>query len=690
MNIIKIFDSKKDKRAKERFKKNKIGGFRKLALLIIALFFTATYCFATAKNIPAAHEWTPQVMMELKNIGTFEFSPNSRKIVYNVTKADMKKNEYISQIFISDANGKNAYPLTNGSFSCTTPRWSPDGKTVAFLSDRTGKNQIWLIKANGGEAWQLTDTPDNISIFAWSPEGNKIAFVMQDPLTKKETKAIKGNYHVKVAGKYRKDNIWLVNVEYNNDHIQKIKQLTEGDFSVSTWFYLCLNWSPDGKNIVFSFQKSSWQNDMFSSGISQVSVDTGKVNSIVNNGGWNFFPKYSPNGKWISYVSSREIPFKLYSPYGINIIPAKGGKPKKLAITPDERPKLMAWSNNSKNIFITEDYKQAFTLYALPIDGRSPKKIYDNLSSVLVAISPDSSKFAFVKQDYSEPPELAVSSIKNPNPKNITDINQWLIKYPFGKTVVVHWKSKDGTDVDGLLTYPLNFNKDEKYPLVVLIHGGPDVAATNTYLPGIRFYPVPVFSDKGYFIFQPNYRGNSGHGVKFRKELVGNVGVKDYQDIMTGVDHIIKIGNINTDKMAVVGHSNGGDLTSWIITQTHRFKVAAFSAGETDYISLQGLCNWFQTADNLGVKYYDNYKLYIDRSPIFHIKNVTTPTLIQFGSDDTNVPPSQNKEFYRGLWLQGKVVKMLEYPGCGHDDFYPKLYLKFLQANLNWIDKHFN
>lgn len=656
---------------------------RRLSLGVFSFFSVIFTIFST--ETPKA--WTTKLMMQVKNIGTFEFSPDSKKIAYTVIEANMKKNEYISQIFVSDISGKNSYSLTNGSFSCTTPRWSPDGKTIAFLSNRTGKNNIWLIQSDGKKAYQLTSVDENISIFSWSPKGNQIAFVMPDPLTEQEKKAIQGNYYVKVAGKYRKNNIWIVDID-NSEKKNNIKQLTSGNFSVTNWFYLCMNWSPDGKTIVFCSQKSSWENDMFSSGISLVDVATDKVTTIINNGGWNSYPQYSPDGKWIAYLASREIPFRLYSPYGINIISANGGKPKELAITPDERQIPLAWSKNSKNIFISEDYKQAFTLYSLPIDGGTPEKIYDYLSSLLAAISLDSSTFAFVNQDYSQPPELAISGIEKPKPKNITKFNSWMNKYPLGKTDVINWKSNDGTMIDGLLTYPVNYKTGKKYPLIVVIHGGPDWAATNLYLPNVRFYPIPIFSDKNYFILQPNYRGNTGHGLNFRKKLVGNVGVKDYQDIISGVDYVIKMGVVDPEHMAIEGHSNGGNLTAWIITQTNRFKVACVAAGETDYISLQGTCNWYQTADNLGCKYYDNYSLYIERSPIFHIKGVNTPTLIQYGIEDTNVPPTQNQELYRGLWLQGKVVKMLEYPGCGHDDFYPKLYQKFLEANLEWVEKY--
>ncbi|QSH42358.1 S9 family peptidase [Lentisphaerota bacterium ZTH] len=657
---------------------------------ILVFFLLFTFVILNAFSSKTSKNWTPQLMMKLKNIGTFEFSPSGKRIVYTIISANMQKNQYISQIFVSDIDGKNNYPLTTGSFSCTTPRWAPDEKTIAFLSNRTDKNEIWLIRPNGGEAWQLTNTKEDVSIFSWSPKGNKIAFVMKDPLPPKVIKAKNGNYYVKEFGKYRKKNIWLVNIREGSEKLEIAIKLTAGNFSVADWFYYCMNWSPNGNDIVFCAQKTSWVNDMFSSGVYTVNTQTAIITPIINNGGWNFYPKYSPDGKWISYLASREIPFKLYSPWGVNITPANGGKSKKLAVTPDERPMPFAWSKDSKKIFVTEDYKQKFRLYSLPIDGGPPKMIYNYLSSIMFDISPDSSKFAFVNQDYSKPPELAISDIKNPKPKNITNLNGWMKKYYFGRTKIIYWKSKDGEKIDGLLTYPSKFSRDKKYPLVVLIHGGPDCAATNTYLPSIRFYPVPVFSNNGYFIFQPNYRGNTGHGVKFRKDLVGNVGIKDYQDIMSGVDYLAEREPINVKCMAVVGHSNGGTLTAWIITQTNRFKVACLSAGEINFISLQGTCNWYQTADNLGVLYYDNYKLYRDRSPISHIKNVSTPVLIQYGSQDNNVPPTQNQEFYRGLMLQGKVVKMLEYPKCGHDDFYPKLYLKFMNANLNWIQQYIN
>ena len=383
---------------------------------------------------------------------------------------------------------------------------------------------------------------------------------------------------------------------------------------------------------------------------------------------------------------------------GISIVPTNGGKSIKLAKTHNQIPYPLSWSKNSKSLFFYENNKTTYSLYSLPIDEKPPIRIFGDSQKLdtpglnqlppQVSISSDSSIFAFVGQTWNKPPEIYICGMKQSEPKQISNCNNNLQKFSLGNTKLIHWKSLDNITIEGLLTYPVNYEKDKKYPLLLLIHGGPNGADLNEFLPLVKFYPIPVFSDKGYFILRINYRGSTGYGVNFRKDLVTNVGNIDYQDIMSGVDYIINEGFVNPNEMGVAGYSNGGTLTAWIITQTKRFKVACIGAGETNFISLIGTNDNEQMVSYLDCDFISNLDLYIERSPFFHVKGATTPTLIQGGLLDHNVPHTQLMEFYRALKKQEIDVKMIGYPNCTHTDYSPKLYLHFMKENVKWVEKY--
>ncbi|MEO1191779.1 MAG: prolyl oligopeptidase family serine peptidase [Pseudomonadota bacterium] len=420
---------------------------------------------------------------------------------------------------------------------------------------------------------------------------------------------------------------------------------------------------------------------------------------VTGNKRWTYFPKYAPDGKWLSFINAPGT-FKWSFLWDIVMIPAEGGQPLKIAQTKNRLPLAWQWAGDSQGLYYVENDRSTYSFYRMPIDGSPYRKIFgapDDLSvpglntylvSSFVDVSQDGSKLALIGQTYDKPPEVYVSDIETFQPKQISTINEGYAAVPVAKTELVRWQSLDGTQVEGLLTHPQNYQSGQTYPLAVQIHGGPNGVDFNEYLPLMKFFATAAYAAEDYFVLRVNYRGSLGYGKTFREDLIGQFGVLDYQDIMSGVDHVVSLGSVDPEQLFVIGQSNGGTLTSWIVTQTDRFKAACAIAGETDYISLEGTNGYFQTSWYLGGSFIDNLQTFLDRSPIFHVKNVRTPILIQGGLLDDNVPHGQLEEFYRALKRVGAEAQLVSYPDSDHDDYPPTLYLRLLQSCLDWTEKH--
>lgn len=633
--------------------------------------------------------WTVEKMLEMPILGGIKISPDGKKVLFTVRSTIMtgKESRYLTHIFMTQVEEKNTRPFTMGDKSCTSPDWSPDGKWISFLSDRNGKKNIWLISPSGGEAFPLTALKSGVKSYKWSPDGASIAFTMMDPYTPEEIQAKEEKRDVLVLDENIKGiNLYLVSVEVFPQTPAKPRQLTFENFSVNSF-----DWSPDGKEIAFAHTKTHRMEDNNTSIISKLITETGKIEEFINTGVSVTSPHYSHNGQWLAFCCVENPPLE-FGAMSIMILPAKGGEIVPLGITPNQNPTIIGWWQDDKSICLMECFRTTRRLNRLPING-GPPEVAAGGEMVLSAPSMNVSGniIAFKLNSSSVPEEIFIMGADEKFPLQITHFNGNFKDIPVGKTEAIRWKSSDGTEIEGLLTYPPHYSPGKNYPLLVEIHGGPDSLFLETYLGAFRysFYPHPMFSQKGYLIFRPNFRGSDGYGADFRKLMIRDFSGNGINDVLSGVDHLVDAGIADPDRMGIMGWSYGGYLTAMIISKTDRFKAASFGAGLSNLVSLSTTTIRTKSLpEYMGINLWEDFDRILAFSPIKYVKKINTPLLILHGESDLMSPPSQGLELYNILRLMGKEVKMAVYPRSGHIIHEPKLCVDLLKRNLEWFERY--
>ena len=633
--------------------------------------------------------WTAETMLEMPILGGIKISPDGKKVLFTARSAVMtgKESRYLTHIYMTDVETKATRPFTGGDKSCTSPDWSANGKWISFLSDRNGKKNIWLISPSGGEAFPLTALKSGVKSYKWSPDGASIAFTMMDPYTPEEIQAREEKRDVLVLNENIKGvNLFSVSVDTFSQTPVKARQLTFETFSVNSF-----DWSPDGGEIAFAHTKTHRMEDSNISGISKLIPETGEIKEFINNGASVTFPRYSHNGQWLAFCSSENPPLE-FGEKSIMIIPAKGGEITSLTKTPNGNPTIIGWWKDDQSICFMECFRTTRKLYRLPIDG-SPSEAVAGGGMVFSTPSLNviGNKVAFKLNSSSIPDEIFIMGTDGETPVQLTHINERFRDIPTGKTETVRWKSTDGTEIEGLLTYPSQYSPGRKYPLLVDIHGGPDSLFLETYLGAFHynFYPHPMFSQKGYLIFRPNFRGSDGYGADFRKLVMKDFGGNDIKDILNGVDHLVALGIADPERMGVMGWSYGGYLTAMIISQTDRFKAASFGAGLSNFVSLSTTTiRTTALPAYMGINPWEDFERIFAISPLKYAENIKTPLLMLHGENDFMSPVSQGLELYNTLRLMGKKVKMVIYPRSGHIIHEPKLCVDVLERNLEWFERY--
>jgi len=652
----------------------------------VILLFCGIQLGIPSLNAQSINGWTPELAMQVKRIGGVVPSPDGRLVVYQVGTAimDEETSEWRTQLHLARADGSGSRQLTRGEHSATAPSWSPDGKLIAFLSPRTDKSNIWVIPVDGGEAEQVTDSRESVGSFQWSPNGQRIAFTMVDPQTDEEVRRVQEHDDAWVVdGNPKMTRLYVVDIDANSE--ERVGQvLTSGDFSVANGF----DWSPNGQQIVFSHVPAPGANVSYTQGnISKVEVNTGELIPLIGSGARESSPKFSPDGRWIAFLKSDD-PVTWGFTSRVHLIDQDGLRETALGRTFDEQPGIVGWLPDGSSVLISETRGTINQLSSLPVDGAGPKDLTPADMMVSAAtLNTTGSHFGFVSQDMSSPPEAFVSATSSVAPVQVSSA-QTVAMLPLGRSEVVRWTSNDGTPVEGLLSYPTGYQEGGRIPLLVVIHGGPTGVFTQSFISSSGAYPLAAFTERGYAVLRANPRGSSGYGKEFRYANYGDWGGGDYQDIMTGVDALIDRGIADPDRMGVMGWSYGGYMTSWVITQTNRFKAASVGAGLPNLMSFSGTADVPDfIPDYFGGEFWEVPEAWQSHSALFNIQGVSTPTLIQHGEEDIRVPVSQAYELRNALSRQNVEVTMVVYPRQPHGIREPKLQLDAMHRNLDWFDR---
>ena len=659
-------------------------------------------------------------------------SPDARSVAYLQRETNWKENEFVWQLWRVDVGTGKAVQLTRGKKSVASAAWSPDGRWLAFVTEREanviepyaavekdvaakedGKSgtsaakpaakQIWVIAPDGGEAWPLTKSETDVDEFQWTKDGKWIVFTAAEP-PNKASKARKERYssYDVVEKDYQQHQLWGVDADAAIKALrpQSAMQLTSDPALTIKSFAI----SGQSDRVAFSAGHNpllafNMDEDIYLMDLPRAAgVSPGTVTKIVALPGPDRAPMFSLDGRQLAFVTSLGQPKFFYANTHIALVdiatvvkkPATtAADVRDLTQSFDEDPDALGWVPGGLYFAAT----QKMTAKLFQLDGSSwqiqPVSTDDRLIIDEASVTPDGAAIAFTADDAIHLTELYISSAKSFAPKKLTDQTAQVSAWKLGSVEVVSWKSKDGTVIEGVLHKPADYDPKRKYPLLVKIHGGPTGVSQPRFLPNDYAYPVQAFLEKGALVLEPNYRGSAGYGAKFRALNVRNLGVGDMWDVMSGVDSLIAKGMVDPNKLAAMGWSQGGYISAFLTTHTDRFKAISVGAGISDWTTYYVSTDITPfTPQYLGATPWDDPQIYAKTSPITTIRQAKTPTLIQHGSADHRVPVPDAFELYRGLLDQHVDARLILYTGFGHGIDKPKSALALMQANLDWFSHY--
>ena len=623
-------------------------------------------------------------LIEVPSLADARISPDGDRLLFVRRDADWEGNGTVAHIWRVDADGDNLIQLTSGENGETSPRWSPDGSRIAFLARRGDDEhtQIHLLHTMGGEANALTAHPTAVSSITWAPDGSGLYFVAADELSEEEkARRAAGDDVYAFEENYQQQHLWRANLDGG-----EASRVTEGDYSVTGY-----SLSRDGTHIAFHRGESPLFEGVDRREVWVMRSDGSEARQLTRNSVPEYNARLSPDNQWVMFHTDSNEDFEFYYNDNLFLVSASGeGEARLLLSDMPHGIDQIAWSNDGSAIFFRANTGVREELMRVDIEDETLTQLTDGdhqVSSWQYAPALDMHVFGLNRADNRG--DLWVMR-GGSAPERVTRMFDYLTEdFVQPRQEAIRWRGEDGVEVEGLLFYPLDYTEGTRYPLVVQTHGGPASSDKFQFSTAGNF--VQVLNGLGYFVFKPNYRGSTGYGDDFLRNMVGNYFDQAHLDVMTGVDHLIDLGLVDGGRMAKMGWSAGGHMTNKIITHTDRFKAAASGAGAANWVSMYAQSDirvyrtpWFGGTPWEKDAPVEQYWL---DSPIREVWRVTTPTLFLVGEEDPRVPMPQSVEMYRGLKHNGVPTHLYVAPRQGHG--WTELRHQLFKANvhLDWFER---
>lgn len=626
-------------------------------------------------------------LLEVPGVSDPQLSSDGRQSLYVVARADWRANQGIAHIWRINADGSGAVQLTHGENGESSPRWSPDGRTIAFLARRgdSDRAQIYLMRDGGGEAWPLSQHASAVSNISWAPDGNVIYFLAADAKTPVEGEREANREDVFAFEEdFKHRHLWNISVKDGSE-----QKVTAGEYSVDNYRI-----SRDGRKAVTHRALTHLPGDWDTGEVWVMNADgTGAVRLTRNEIG-ETNGELSPDNARVLFLARGNREFEPYYNDNLFIISAAGGVIELMFPDFPYQVEHASWSNDGQSVFLVVNMGVHSELFQLALPSKSLRQLTEGLHAVrgwkFVAAA---DRHIFQLDEPSRPAEIwTVSSGAGATAVRVTKVYEEIARtFKLPRQERIDWKSVDGVTVEGLLYFPLDYEPGKRYPLCVQTHGGPE--ASDKFGFGSWTNYVQVLTAKGYVVLKPNYRGSTGYGNAFFRGMVGGYFRNSHVDVMTGVDHVIKMGIADPERMVKMGFSAGGHMTNKIITFTDRFKAASSGAGAANWISMYAQAAergahrtpWFG-----GTPWQKNAPIdvYWEHSPLKYVANVKTPTIFWVGQNDPEVPPPQSVEMYRALKGNGVPTRLYVAPRELHSWRELRHRLFKMNVELEWFEKY--
>lgn len=637
-------------------------------------------------------------LARVKDVSDPELSPDGSRVAYTVRTTDVKEDKHETHVWMTSWDGKETVRLTAGKESETEPRWSPDGRFLAFLSSRGDENetsQLWLLPRGGGEAEKITELKGGVEDFDWAPDGKRLVLVVEDPEPDAAGKAdekkgkrrkpiVIDRFQFKLDGdgylEHRRKHLQILDRES-----RKLEVLTSGDYDD-----VLPAWSPDGKTIAFVSKRGPDPDRTDNWDVYAIEPKAGAAPRPLttyegsdNQPDWESRLAWSPDGKWIAYLQGGPDKLIYYAVHKLAVVPAAGG-PARL-VTPELDRNVLAprFTPDGKSILFLLEEDQAVHLAKVAVGGGAVERVVGGRRVLSAFTTSADGRVAVLGSEPRVPEE--VYAVEKGTPRALTRQNEaWVSEVRLGAVEETKFTSKDGTEIHGFLVKPPDYDAGKRYPAVLRIHGGPVGQFQNSF--DMEWQWIAA---NGYVVVAANPRGSSGRGEAFQTAIYADWGHKDVEDVLAAMDDAVARGIADPERLAVGGWSYGGMMTNYVIASTARFKAATSGAGTSNALTGYGTDQYIREYEQeLGTpwKNFDNY-LRVS-FPFLHADRIATPTLFLCGEDDFNVPLINSEQMYQALKSLGVPSELVIYPGQHHGIRRPSFQRDRLERYVAWYDRY--